>query len=50
MEKRGEQYLPKTNVADAAYGSLENYELIANHSIESYLKYHLFYRDTKGGK
>lgn len=49
MQERGEEYLPKINVADSAYGSLQNYELIANHSIENYLKYQSFYRDTKGG-
>jgi transposase len=47
--KRGEKYIPKNNVADAAYGSEENYTLLEKYNVGNYLKYNSFYQDTKGG-
>lgn len=38
--------LPKNVVADAAYGSEENYAYLEEHNIGNYLKYTTFYQDT----
>lgn len=38
--------LPRIVVADAAYGSEENYAYLAKHGIENYLKYNTFFQDT----
>jgi transposase len=38
--------LPKKIVADAAYGSEENYAYLEKHGAESFLKYNTFYQDT----
>jgi hypothetical protein len=38
--------LPKNMVADAAYGSEENYAYLEEHKIGNYLKYATFYQDT----
>lgn len=38
--------LPKNMVADAAYGSEENYAYLAQHQLGNYLKYTTFYQDT----
>jgi len=38
--------LPKNMVADAAYGSEENYAYLEEHQIRNYLKYTTFYQDT----
>ncbi len=38
--------LPKKVVADAAYGSEENYAYLEQHEVENYLKYNTFYQDT----
>jgi transposase len=38
--------LPKKIVADAAYGSEENYAYLEQHQAENYLKYNTFYQDT----
>jgi hypothetical protein len=38
--------LPQRIVADAAYGSEENYAYLARHGAENYLKYNTFYQDT----
>jgi transposase len=38
--------LPKNMVADAAYGSEENYAYLEEHNIGNYLKYTTFYQDT----
>jgi transposase len=37
---------PRKVVADAAYGSEENYAYLVKHSVENYLKYNTFYQDT----
>ena len=38
--------LPKRIVADAAYGSEENYAYLEQHGAENFLKYNTFYQDT----
>jgi transposase len=38
--------LPDKIVADAAYGSEENYAYLVKHSLQNYLKYNTFYQDT----
>jgi transposase len=38
--------LPKKIVADAAYGSEENYAYLEQHQAENFLKYNTFYQDT----
>ena len=38
---------PKRIIADAGYGSLENYEYLNKEKIESYVKYNQFYREQK---
>ncbi len=38
--------LPKKIVADAAYGSEENYAYLEQNGAENYLKYNTFYQDT----
>jgi transposase len=38
--------LPKRIVADAAYGSEENYAYLEKHQVENFLKYNTFYQDT----
>ena len=38
--------LPKKIVADAAYGSEENYAYLEQHRAENFLKYNTFYQDT----
>jgi transposase len=38
--------LPKKVVADAAYGSEENYAFLEQHGAGNYLKYNTFYQDT----
>jgi hypothetical protein len=38
--------LPKKIVADAAYGSEENYAYLAKHGAQNFLKYNTFYQDT----
>jgi transposase len=47
--ERGEKYIPQNNVADAAYGSEENYTLLEKYGVGNYLKYNSFFQDTKGG-
>jgi len=39
--------LPKAIIADAGYGSEENYLLLENEQIEAYVKYNTFYRESK---
>jgi transposase len=39
-------HLPKKIVADAAYGSEENYAYLEQHGAENFLKYNTFYQDT----
>lgn len=46
LEQIGQQ-LPKRIVADAGYGSEQNYDYIANQSIENYMKYPGFFREQK---
>lgn len=38
--------LPKKIIADAAYGSEENYAYLERHGSENFLKYNTFYQDT----
>jgi transposase len=38
--------LPEKVVADAAYGSEENYAYLEQHGVENFLKYNTFYQDT----
>lgn len=38
--------LPKKIVADAAYGSEENYAYLEQHDAQNFLKYNTFYQDT----
>lgn len=38
--------LPKKIVADAAYGSEENYDYLEQNGVENFLKYNTFYQDT----
>jgi transposase len=38
--------LPDKIIADAAYGSEENYTYLEEHHVENYLKYNYFYYDT----
>jgi transposase len=38
--------LPKNVVADAGYGSEENYAYLAQHGVGNYVKYNTFYQDT----
>ncbi|MRR29228.1 IS1182 family transposase [bacterium] len=38
--------LPRKIVADAAYGSEENYAYLEQHKAENFLKYNTFYQDT----
>ena len=44
--RTGLKKLPKRVVADAAYGSEENYDYLQKHAVENYLKYPSFYQDT----
>ena len=44
--RRGLKRLPEKVVADAAYGSEENYAYLEKHQVENYLKYNTFYQDT----
>jgi transposase len=39
--------LPQTLIADAGYGSEENYELLENKEIEAYVKYPNFHKEQK---
>ena len=40
------KHLPKNVIADAAYGSEENYTYLEQHQLGNYLKYTTFYQDT----
>ena len=40
------KHQPKNMVADAAYGSEENYAYLEEHQLGNYLKYSTFYQDT----
>ena len=42
--------LPGTGVADAGYGSEENYNLLKNKKIKPYVKYNYFRKDQKSGQ
>jgi transposase len=42
----GLKQLPKKVVADAAYGSEDNYDYLQKHELENYVKYPTFYQDT----
>jgi hypothetical protein len=44
--RKGLKRLPKKIVADAGYGSEENYAYLEQHGAENYLKYNTFYQDT----
>ena len=39
--------MPETEVADAGYGSEENYEFMQNNDIQAYVKYPLFHAEQK---
>lgn len=39
-------HLPAKIIADAAYGSEENYAYVAQHQLGNFLKYNTFYQDT----
>ncbi|PKL46343.1 MAG: transposase, partial [Nitrospira bacterium HGW-Nitrospira-1] len=39
--------LPQRIVADAGYGSEENYAYLQRHGVENYVKYNTFYHDTR---
>lgn len=39
-------HLPGNMIADAAYGSEENYAYLEEHGVGNYLKYNTFYQDT----
>jgi len=41
------QTYPSISVGDAGYGSEENYEFLAKHKIENYLKYNWFHKQQK---
>lgn len=43
-------WLPKETVADAGYGSQENYELLERSGITPYIKYNSFDKEQKAGK
>jgi transposase len=45
--ERGEEYLPDNYVGDMGYGTEENYLLLAENGVDSYLKYPGFFRETK---
>lgn len=40
-------FIPKTLIADAGYGSEENYLFMEQEKIEGYVKYNTFYRESK---
>jgi hypothetical protein len=42
----GLKLLPKKVVADAAYGSEENYDYLQKYELQNYVKYPTFYQDT----
>lgn len=39
--------MPQRIVADAGYGSEENYAYLQQHDVENYVKYNTFYQDTR---
>lgn len=41
-------FSPDTVIADAGYGSEQNYEYLETNEIESYVKYNYFYQEAKG--
>ncbi len=41
-------FSPETVIADAGYGSEQNYEYLENNNIESYVKYNYFHQEEKG--
>jgi transposase len=47
LESYGQKYghYPHQAIADAGYGSLENYEFLDIHHIESYVKYNYFHKE-----
>ncbi len=47
IEQRGETYKPNNYMGDSAYGSEENYSLLADHNIQNYLKYNTFHPEKK---
>jgi len=40
-------YLPQNIIADAGYGSLENYSYLKEKNLRNYVKYNYWYRDVK---
>lgn len=47
INRRGDAYKPKNYIGDAGYGSEENYTLLEDHDISSYLKYNTFHWEQK---
>lgn len=47
IKERGQSYMPKNYMGDSACGSEENYTLLADNNIESYLKYNTFHPEKK---
>jgi len=47
IKQRGQAYMPKNYMGDSAYGSEENYTLLADHNIQNYLKYNTFHPEKK---
>ncbi len=49
LEKVKDQlgFLPENIIADAGYGSEENYEYLENQAVTGYVKYNLFHREQK---
>lgn len=43
ITERGVAYIPKNYMGDSAYGSEENYQLLEQHEIQSYLKYNTYH-------
>jgi transposase len=46
IKQRGEAYKPNNYMGDSAYGSEENYTLLADHDIQNYLKYNMFHPEN----
>ena len=47
LNERGDEYKPKNYMGDSAYGSEENYHLLEQHDIQSYLKYNTYHFDKR---
>lgn len=47
-QRQGQKKAPKRLIADAGYGTEENYDLLEQEKIEAYVKYASWYREVKG--